>query len=266
MRVVAMKYFTVINFESLSTAGIDVSKIIDVKIDQLKDGHYINNLNKPIKNLCLTLKFDNNYIVDFLNKNPLLKHLFDWGEFKILLESVTPDFFKFIEKFYLVHYIDNEYRANRQFALLSQLKYDQYSFLEYNGNSAFYKNMFFVSNATEYNVIPYDKDRYKSIDNLIPDYSRGKNSQPDFRDLWFKLLAYIMNNVDRHMDPTEGQQFIFCDDLMMEMTHFGYTLHKKGKTRAFYETTNINKVVNYITNYFLQNDDRHKILNNMLES
>lgn len=52
----------------------------------------------------------------------------------------------------------------------------------------------------------------------------------------------------------------------MDMTHFGYTLHKKGKTRSFYETTNINKVVNYITNYFLQNDDRHKILNNMLEN
>lgn len=39
MRVVAMKYFTVINFESLSSSGIDISKIIDVKIDQLKDGH-----------------------------------------------------------------------------------------------------------------------------------------------------------------------------------------------------------------------------------
>ena len=117
------------------------------------------------------------------------------------------------------------------------------------------------------------KDIYKrladlpnGIDNLIPDYSRGKNSQPDFRDLWFKLLAYIMNNVDRHMDPTEGQQFIFWDDLMMEMTHFGYTLHKSGQSNPFYETTNLNKVAEYITNHYLLTQERYEKLKKMLEN
>ena len=110
MRVTNMsKYIKINAIDNLIDVGLDLDQVTSVKIEDLKDGQYINNLNKHIKHICLSLTFDYAYINSFKNKNPLLKHLFDWGEFKILLESVTPDFFKFIEKFYLVHYIDNEY-------------------------------------------------------------------------------------------------------------------------------------------------------------
>lgn len=270
MRVTNMsKYIKINAIDNLIDAGLDLDQVTSVKIEDLKDGQYINNLNKHIKHICLSLTFDYAYLNTFKNKNPLLNYLFDFSTAKVCIERFTPKFLSFIENHYQVHYITEDYDDERSYIVMSQVHNYAVDFLTYDGIAAFHKNKFYISRVKAYDIIPFDEKRNKDLEKLFSDnrnYGESRYGEKNtFKHLAYRVLHHIMRNANRYADPHLGQHYIY-DELVMEMTYFGYTLHKSGQSNPFYETTNLNKVAEYITNHYLLTHERYEKLKKMLEN